>query len=173
MKLLLLPAIVAISLFSEVVSAQTAPVTERPAALNRLNFLEGRWRMKGWGPGEKGRENVEFLARCEWMSRFMMCREEAPKTGEWPGFEVYSYNDRKSRYEGLFADPLGQIAAHPVRWEGEKMISEYEYHVGGAYHLVRRTMVANGEGAYQWTVEDLADDKVSVVIELTATRLGK
>lgn len=169
----LLLAMIVMSLFSQVGSAQSAPVTERPAALNRLNFLEGRWRMKGWGPGEKGRENFEFTTRCEWVSRFLMCREDAPKPGEWPGFAVYSYNDRKGRYEGLFADERGQTAAHPVRWEGEKMISEYEYHVEGAYHLVRRTMVAKGEGAYQWTVEDLADDKVTVVIDITGTRLDK
>jgi hypothetical protein len=173
MKTRLLLALIVMSMFSPVGSAQTTPPGERPAALNRLNFLVGRWKVAGWMATEKGRDTFEGATSCEWVSRFVMCREEGANPGEWPGFQVYSYNDRKGRYEGLFADERGQIGAHPVRWEGDKMISEYEYHVAGAYHLVRRTMVAKGEGAYQWTIEDLADDKVAVVIDITATRLDR
>ena len=173
MKSRLLLTAVVMSLFPQFGSAQTSPVAQRPAALKRLDFLEGRWKLTGWMTSEKGRNSFEGTSRCEWTSRFMMCRDDTPKPGEWPGFEVYSYNDRKGRYEGLFTDDRGQIGAHPMRWEGEKLISEYEYHVGGAYHLVRRTMAPKTDGAWRWMIEDLADDKVTVVIDFTATRLDK
>lgn len=54
---------------------------------------------------------------------------------------------------------------HPMRWEGEKLLSEYEYHVAGAYRLARRTMAPKRHDAWQWTIEDLVDDKVAMVID--------
>src|SRR5688572_15876802 len=153
--------------------AQTTSHGERSAALNRLNFFEGRWKWSGWADIGKGREKVEFTSRCEWMSRVMVCRDESTKPGEGSGIDVYSYNDRKGRYEGAFSDETGQVVAHTMRWEGEKLIAEYEVYVVGGYHLARRTMSAPGPDTLQWTIQDLGDQKITTVIEISATRLAK
>jgi hypothetical protein len=166
-------AVVAASLCSSLGVAQTMPAAERPSALKRLNFLEGRWKWAGWVLTGVGRENVEFTSRCEWVSRLMLCRQDQSNAGEWPGIEVYSYNDRKGRYEGMFADGLGQVGAHPLRWDRDRLIAEYEYHVAGAYHLARRTVTPRDARTLESTIEDLADDNIRVVFNLTATRLDK
>jgi hypothetical protein len=153
--------------------AQTKPTGERSVALNRLNFLEGRWKWSGWGETGKGREKVEVMSRCEWMSRLMVCRDDPTKPGEWSGIDIYSYNDRKGRYEGAFVDETGQVVAHTLRWEGETLIAEYELYVAGGYHLARRTISATGPDALRWTVQDLGDERIATAIDVTATRLPK
>ena len=67
----------------------------------------------------------------------MVCREDALKAGEWSGIDIYWYNDSKGRYKGAFADDTGQVVAHTLRWEGEKLIAECEVYVVGGYHLTR------------------------------------
>lgn len=171
MKTLLI-AIVITPLLCGIGQAQTTGAG-RPAPLERLNFLEGRWKVTGGVETEKGRQHVEAVALCEWVSRVLMCRDENLRLGEWGEVYLYSYNDRKGRYEAVFTDAIGQTVAHPVRWEGEQLISEYEYHVAGAYRRIRRTITPRGPGTLQSVTYDLGDDKVTAVIDLTGTRIDK
>ena len=172
MRTLLMITIVITPMLCGVGLGQTTG-SERPAALNRLDFMEGRWKVTGGGGSGKGRVTFEGISRCEWVSRVMMCRDEALQQGEWGTIFLYSYNDRKGRYEGAFVDDLGQVVAHPVRWEGEQFISEYEYHVAGGYHRVRRTLSPKGPDVLQQRANDLGDERIAVAVELTATRLDK
>ena len=146
------------------------PPADRPAASQRLDFLVGEWKWAGYYTNDKGRQNFEDTAKCEWQFRSVVCRTNpADDRGD---IQIYTYNERKKRHEGVFVDAAGEIVTHPIRWDGGRMIAEYEYYVFGAFRQARRIIEPQGNG-WRYTIEDLADDKVTQVVVFTATKQPK
>lgn len=148
-------------------AAAAAPA--RPAPLQRLQFLEGRWKFTGVYLPLTAREKIDEVTRCEWRNRFLICTEET----DLGGMQMFSYNDDTQRFEGVYAQGNGDFVPHLFHWDEGRLISEYELFVDGKLRHARRTITPGPDAnSWRWIVQDLGDPKqLVVVVDITATRL--
>ena len=137
---------------------------ERPAELDRLNFLEGTWEGTGEGQMAGLDQPLKMTARGtgKWecggyamVSRGTMTIEEL---GDMEYLEVWSYDAKAGKYRTFWVDGMGGSAVGTAKYDAKKdtWTSRATMRTPHGNMRGKGTMTMTGETSMDWTWKETA-----------------